>query len=298
LRQGGINPCQESGQEVGIAFSKKNLEDQKKLEDSDDDYSFEDIYAAASQKVKEREKAKMEEEKMKQLSHNVKIKEEKNTMKKKSDDPTIILKETKEMIASLMGQLPGKFIQKKSGSPGSRKDSPAVQGFPASASLHRQKDLSVEAESLVPSSELGQKIQALGSETAKMTTPVQAVPTLDCSRRMYQNYSNRDPSYNSQYGGQQSFPSSMQTFPGNSHQSFPGQQPAYSGVSYGQNSGYYDGSAHQQYSQHNYSEVYPQQGPSSGGWNNYPEPYGQQLYQTQSATQSYSQYPNQSSGYY
>jgi hypothetical protein len=219
-------------------------------------------------------------------------------MKKKTDDPTLILKETKEMIASLMGQLPGKFIQKQSGSPCPRKDSPAVQGFPASASLQKQKDFSVEAEHIVPSSELGQKIQALGSETAKMTTPVQAVPTLDSSRRMYQNYGNRDPSYNSQYGTQQSFPSSMQTFPENSQQPFPGQQPTYSDVSYGHNSGYYDGSAHQQYSQHNYSEVYPQQGPSSGGWNNYPEPYGQQLYQTQCATQPYSQYPSQPSGYY
>ncbi|PNF34078.1 hypothetical protein B7P43_G01165 [Cryptotermes secundus] len=298
LRQGGINPCQESGKELDITFSKKNLEEQKKLEDSDDDYSFEDIYAAASQKVKEREKAKVEEEKIKQLSDDVKIKEETNTIKKKSDDPTVILKETKEMIASLMGQLPGKFIQKQTGSPGSRKDSPAVQGFPAGTSLHTQRDLSAEAKPAMPNSEVGgQKIQALGSETAKMTIPVQAVPTLDCSRRMYQSYG-RDPSYNSQYGRQQSFPSTMQTFPGNSHQSFTEQQPTYSGVSYGHNSGYYGDGGHQQYSQHNYSEVYQQQGPNSGGWNNYPELYGQQPYQTQPVTQPYSQYPSQPSGYY
>jgi hypothetical protein len=294
LRQGGINPCQESEQELGIAFQKPNLEDHKKLDDSDDDdYSFEDIYAAASQKVKEREKAKMEEEKIKQMADDVKIKEEKNVFKKKSDDPTTILRETKEMIANLMGQLPAKFIQKQNASPGTKRDSPAVQGFTTGASFHTQKDFGVEAKPVVPNLEGGgQKIQALGSETAKMTTPVQAVPALDCSRRMYQNYGNRDPSYDSQYGTQQSFPSGMQTFPGTSH------QPAYSGVSYGHSSGYYGGTTHQQYSQHNYSEMYPQQGPSSAGWSNYPEPCGPQLYQAQPVTQPYNQYPSQPSGYY
>jgi len=295
LRQGGINPSQDSGQELGIAFLKKDIEDQKKLEDSDDDYSFEDIYAAASQKVKEREKAKVEEEKLKQLSEDTKVKEEKDTtVKKTSDDPTVILKEAKEMIANLMGQLPAKFIQKQSGSPGSRKDSPAMQGV----IVHTQKDLGGEVKPVVPELETGQKIQALGSEIAKMTRPVQAVPTLDCSRRGYQNYGNRYPSYHTQYNRQQSFPPNTQIFPGNSHQSLPVQQPVYSGNNYGQNSGYYDGGTPQQYSQHNYSEVFPQQAPNSGGWNNYSEQYGQQPYHRQPVSGPYSQYPSQPPGYY
>lgn len=283
LRQGGINPCQESGQEQGTVFSKKKIEDEKKLEDSDDDYSFEDIYAAASQNVREREQAKMEEERIKQLSEDVKMKEERNTtLKKTSDDPTVILKETKEMIANLMGQLPGKFIQKQSGSPGQRKDSPAVQGFQTGVVGVEVKPTMPSMPNM-PSLEAGaQKIEALGSETARMTRPVQAVPTLDFTRRVYQNYSNTDPSYGGQYSRQETYPTNTSDPPG-----------SYSGISYGNNSGYCGG-AQQQYPQQNYSEVYP----NSGGWNNYPQQYGQQSYQPQPVSEPYSQYPNQPPGYY
>jgi len=284
LRQGGINPCQEPGQEQGSVISKKKIEDEKKLDDSDDDYSFEDIYAAASQNVREREKAKMEEERIKQLLEDVKMKEERDTaLKKTSDDPTLILKETKEMIANLMGQLPGKFIQKQIGSPGQRKDSPAVQGYQTGA-------VGVEVKPVMPSMPTipgieagGQKIQALGSETARMTRPVQAVPTLDFSRRVYQNYNTRDPSYSGQYSRQQTFPPNTSDPPG-----------SYSDVSYGNNSGYYAGGAQQQYPQQNTSEVYP----NSGGWNSYPQQYGQQSYQAQPVPEPYSQYPSQPPGYY
>lgn len=296
LRKGGINPSQE----LGTGFSKKYIEDKKKLEDSDDDYSFEDIYAAASQKVKEREKAKVEEEKIKQLSDSVKVKEEQNAaVKKKSDDPTVILKETKEMIANLMGQLPAKFIQKQTASPGTRKDSPAVQGPHASVTANVQESFCDPVKPALPDSEAGgHKIQALGSETAEMTRTVRAVPTLDFSRRVYQNYGKRDSSYNSQYGGQQSYPASTQNFAGSSHQPFPGQQSGYSDSGYSQNSGYYDSGAQQQYPQHDYSTVYPQQGPNSGGWNSYPDQYGQQSYQTQPVSGPYNQYPNQPPSYY
>ena len=284
LRQGGINPCQESGQEQGSVISKKKIEDEKKLEDSDDDYSFEDIYAAASQNVREREKAKMEEERIKQLLEDVKMKEERDTaLKKTSDDPTVILKETKEMIANLMGQLPGKFIQKQSGSPGQRKDSPAVQGYQTGA-------FGVEVKPVMPSMPTipgieagGQKIQALGSETGRMSRPVQAVPTLDFSRRVYQNYNTRDPSYSGQYSRQHTLPTDTSDPPG-----------SYSDVSYGNNSGYYAGGAQQQYPQQNYSEGYP----NSGGWKSYPQQYGQQSHQAQPVPEPYSQYPNQPPGYY
>lgn len=111
LRLGGSNP---SVEEKVPASQLKERKFSESDADSDDDYSFEDIYAAASKKVKEREKAKEEEEKLKA------VKEEPNTEinattfnSKKSDDPAIILKETKAMIANLMGQLPGKFIQKQ-----------------------------------------------------------------------------------------------------------------------------------------------------------------------------------------
>jgi hypothetical protein len=295
LRKGGINPSQE----IGTGFSKNYIEDKKKLEDSDDDYSFEDIYAAASQKVKERERAKVEEEKMKQLSDSVKIKEEKTaTVKKKSDDPTLILKETKEMIANLMGQLPAKFIQKQNASPCTRKDSPAVQGPHAGVIANMQENFCDPVKPAVPDSEAGHKIQALGSETAKMTRTVRAVPTLDFSRRVYQNYGKRDSSYSSQYGGQPSYPASTQNFAGNSHQPFPGQQTSYSDSGYSQNTGYYDSSTQHQYSQHDYSTAYPQQAPNASGWNSYPDQYGQQSYQTQPVLGPYNQYPNQPPSYY
>ncbi|XP_021914460.1 uncharacterized protein CG7065-like isoform X2 [Zootermopsis nevadensis] len=291
LRKGGINPSQELG------TSKIYVEDRKKLDDSDDDYSFEDIYAAASQNVKEREKA--EEEKRRQLSDSVKMKEEKNSVvNKKSDDPTVILKETKEMIANLMGQLPAKFIQKQNTSPGTRKDSPAVLGPHTHAIANMQETFREPVKPALPDSEAGHKIQALGSETAKMTRPVQAVPTLDFSRRVYQNYGKRDSSYSSQYGGQQAYPASTQNFAGNTSQSFPGQQSGYSDTGYSQNSGYYDSSAQQQYPQHDYSAAYPQQAPNSGGWNSYPDQYGQQSYQTQPVSAPYNQYPSQPPSYY
>jgi hypothetical protein len=212
------------------------------------------------------------------------VKEERSTaLKKTSDDPTVILKETKEMIANLMGQLPGKFIQKQTASPIPRRDSPAVQGFQTGA-LGVEMKPTIPSMPSMPSLEAGgQKIQALGSETGIMTRPVQAVPTLDFSRRVYPNYSNRDSSYSGQYGRQHSFPANTPDPPG-----------GYSGVSYGNNSGYFDGGAQQQYPQQNYSEMYP----NSGGWNGYPQQYGHQSYQPQPVSEPYNQYPNQPPGYY
>lgn len=295
LRKGGINPSQE----LDAAFSEKYNEDKKKMDDSDDDYSFEDIYAAANQKVQEREKAKAEEEKLKQLSSSVKINEEKNdTIKKKSDDPTVILKETKEMIANLMGQLPAKFIQKQNASPGPRKDSPAVQLLHGNVTANLQNDFCDRVNPTLPAPEAGHKIQALGSETSKMTRPVQAVPTLDYSRRVYPNYGKRDSLYDSQCGGQQSYPASTQNFVGSNQQPFPGQQSGYADCRYNQNSGYYESNANQQYPQHEYSTAYPQPGPDSGGWSSYPDQYGQHSYQTQPVSGPYSQFPNQPPPYY
>ncbi|PSN42980.1 hypothetical protein C0J52_13212, partial [Blattella germanica] len=289
LRQGGINPSQESEQ-VRKEFSNNEVEeDQKnslKLEDSDDDYSFEDIYKAASQNVKEREKAKLEEEKAKQMIEVARGKDVKSSiLKKKTDDPSLILKETKEMIANLMGQLPSKYIQKQAGSPGSRKDSPSVLGNQSNVSGPTQRTETTPSAGIS-----GQRIQALGSDTSQMQVSGQTVPTLETSRRMYQAYPNSN-TYTNQY--------STQNFPGG-QQSYPAvQQQGYS-AGYQQNNGYY-GNAQQQYPQNvsgNYMGPYSNHG-NQGGWSQYPDQYGQQQqYQQHPAPGSYNQYPNQPSNYY
>ena len=275
LRQGGINPSLDSDQQVGNNLSENENEDQKKslkLEDSDDDYSFEDIYNAASQNVKEREKAKLEEEKMKNLTEEDKRKDE----KVKNDDPSLILKETKEMIANLMGQLPSKFIQKQSGSPGSRKDSPSVL-----CTSVQKTEIKFDVE------QAGQRIQSLGSSTSQIT--MQGIPSVDSSRHTYPGYSNSDASYNNQYGSQD-YASGQHPYP------HP-QQSGYSGA-YQQNGDYY-ASSQQQYHHNlraNY-DPYANQGSSGGNWNQFSGQYGQQTYR-QPGPGPYSQYQNQPSDYY
>ena len=108
---------------------RKKMDDKKSkldLSDDDDDYTFEDIYKAADKNVNDNEKAKKRSHsrsksrspkswsRSRSRSWSPPVKK---TDYSKSNDPNVILNETKRLIANIMGDLPSKYVSKSHLSP-------------------------------------------------------------------------------------------------------------------------------------------------------------------------------------
>lgn len=135
-RKGNHNPCddEEKWKPKLDIFADEDEEKRRKLDDKsktkldlsddDDDYTFEDIYKAADKNVNENEKAKkrsFSRSKSKSPKAWSRSRSRSPPFKKsdysKSNDPNVILNETKRLIANIMGDLPTKYVSKSHLSP-------------------------------------------------------------------------------------------------------------------------------------------------------------------------------------